>query len=147
MDESTFTPNQFHGYSQMQGLKEQFMIRAPGHGVQLYLPGKQGERGLHFGTLALTLYQQLDLLGRRCLYEVADVLGVPHSQVDRVLDPLNKREPDIRVAESAIGANCTTGFVYDNYISSSILDVFHYFNTFAKQDASDERFHNNHAYV
>ncbi len=26
MDDSTFTPNQFHGYSRIEGLKEQFMV-------------------------------------------------------------------------------------------------------------------------
>ncbi len=41
-----------------------FQVRAPGHGVELYLPGCYGSSP-HFGLHALTLYEQLDQICRK----------------------------------------------------------------------------------
>ena len=148
MDDSTFTPNQFHGYSQMQGLKEQLMIRAPGVDTDLYLPAVVGEN-LHFAALAMRLYEQLDQLGRAHLHGVADQLALRRSAVDRVLDPVNVVGAAPHTKDSAeLGSRIATDYVHPGFISTSILDVFHYFNNFRSDQADkDDQFHNNHAYA
>jgi len=75
--------------------------------------------------------------------------------VDKVLDPVMKRG-DIPTRE---GNTTATPYIPKGYISSSILDNFHYYNKFDKADKYDnkknedspvpkgelDRFHNNHA--
>lgn len=147
MDDSRFTPNQYHGYSQMLGLKEQFMIRAAGRNTDLYLPAQVGP-DRNFADLSLRLYEMLDQLGRRHLHAVSQQLGLRASAVDRVLDPVNKRSIDPLLEDSDLGAKCATDYMFPGFISTSILDVFHYFNNFRSEEADkDDQFHNNHAYV
>jgi len=149
MDNSKWTPNQFHGYSRMEGLKEQYMIRAMGKGISLPLPATynyEGKQTDHFGQYALALYEHLDQLCRDVLYKVADAEDIDHSKVDKIIDPVsyNKRS-ETGSANISNPDACYTDYVYPGYISTSLLDVFHYHNYFDDRDQSEERFINNHS--
>jgi len=143
MDNSKYTPNQFHGYSRMEGLKEQYMIRSSGKGANLILPGSY-HGSPHFGETALRLYQHLDNTCRKALYCVAERLVIPYANVDRIIDEVDQHDGLVTVHPSKDGDICYTTYTHPGYISSSLLDVFHYGNTFAKEDRSFEKFKNNH---
>jgi len=132
-------------------LKEQYMIRAGGHGTTLPLPGrypipgKVGQWSAHFGESSLKLYQYLDQTCRQSLYKVADVLALPHQNVDKLLDPVSK-DVNISIQEKEKGIYiCSTSYMHPGYVSSSMLDVFRYGNTFSTEDKSDQKFKNNHS--
>jgi len=162
---STFSPNQFHGYSQIQGLKEQFMIRHGGHGSQLAFPASfpidpekkldpffWDKKTTHFGQSALRLYALLDHICRSVLYEVASDLRMSRSSVEKINDPLeipvSKALEVPAVHTDSTSPNgidvCSSDYLHEGYISSSILDVFHYFNRFRSHPQSKSKFKNNH---
>ena len=41
-------------------------------------------------------------------------------------------------------SKCWTSYVLPGYISSSLLDMFHYYNKFDREDGSNEKYKNNH---
>jgi len=152
----TFSPNQFHGFSVVSGLKEQFMMRAGGRGTTLTFPSSYDDTGYDMGIEGMKLYQQLDQLCRAATEEATKRLGVPPSQLVKILDPVYNNKSG---TSQRNGDFCYTDFMFPGYISSSILDNFHYFNHTSK-DSSDEnenenenetkekhedRFFNNHA--
>jgi len=142
-----FSPNQFHGFSVMSGLKEQFMMRLCGENMALPTPGQYKQKDgktKDLGIVGMKLYEQLDLTCRGLAHEVVSKLSLPKENVDKVLDPINVKggEPT-RDPEDA--NKCYSKFVPPNYISSSIMDNFHYFNSFSEEEDAHERFHNNHA--
>eukprot|EP01119_Soliformovum_irregulare_P000448 TRINITY_DN10309_c0_g1_i2.p1 TRINITY_DN10309_c0_g1~~TRINITY_DN10309_c0_g1_i2.p1 ORF type:complete len:241 (+),score=57.61 TRINITY_DN10309_c0_g1_i2:36-758(+) len=148
-DSTKWSPNQFHGYSKMEGLKEQYMIRLTGKGSDLCLPGSYNGNP-HFGKTAILLYEHLDLICRDCLSQVAFDLGIRQEEIDRIIDPIFKDNtqdgPDHIKADEVephmyrVGSN----YAYPEYVSTSLLDVFHYFNSFTKADGSFDKFTNNH---
>jgi len=146
-----FSPNQFHGFSVVSGLKEQFMMRICGKESKIITPSYY--ENIDFGITGMNLYQQLDQLCRNEEYKVMDSLGLDKLLVDKILDPINKiGNLTVRNENDKV---CTTDYVLPQYISSSIMDNFHYFNSFDKQKnepqigdtkvRKEEQFHNNHA--
>eukprot|EP01112_Ceratiomyxa_fruticulosa_P015827 TRINITY_DN470_c0_g1_i4.p1 TRINITY_DN470_c0_g1~~TRINITY_DN470_c0_g1_i4.p1 ORF type:complete len:413 (+),score=81.41 TRINITY_DN470_c0_g1_i4:1941-3179(+) len=165
-DDTPHSPNQFHGYSRMEGLKEQFMIRAGGKNTTLPLPNSYFNSAFsvdspHFGKTALRYYEELDQLCRRALYSAVDHLNMGeegYKKLEKILDPVPSIEmkypfvdtwkrdtSDIEVVTDPVkGDICTTSYVYPGYISTSLLDVFCYQNTFNKSDGSHKKYKNNH---
>jgi len=165
-DNSKYSPNQFHGYSRMQGLKEQYMIRAPGLNAHLYFPGSypiNNTQSPHFGFTSLVLYEQLDQTCRYCLYEVSKHLNIDSARVNHILDPLYRvhekidlkndkyvnfesyRNTQVTTQVNVDGiAECTTNYMIPSYVSSSLLDVFRYGNKFEEDHEADNKFKNNH---
>lgn len=124
------SPNQFHGFSVVQGLKEQFMCRALGAGMEgvVETPALIAKNGF-------ALFERLDDICRQLCEQAMQIMGgVDSSRVEEILDPFGDDGE----------------FLPPGYISSSILDCFHYFNNsgdgeFANKKDLDEHFHNNHA--
>jgi len=155
-DDSTYSPNQYHGYSRMEGLKEQYMIRLCGEGAKLLLPGSYptpsdpSRQSPHFGEHALALYEQLDQTCRQHLKKVCDKLSLPHSAGDKLLDPVNivHSSPLSSVTSKLVAGSsayhCSTHYAFPSYVGSCLLDVFHYDNTFKHEDGSHGKFKNNH---
>jgi len=121
-DEASFSPNQFHGYSEVADLKTQFMMRIMGTELEgselgpLLFPDEFKE----FGGKAFEVY---DAICRRLEAEVSRSLGESEENLfEAILDPVNE-----------------TNQLPPNYISSSILDNFHYLGGDHKN-----RFVNNH---
>jgi len=139
----TFSPNQFHGFSVVTGLKEQFMMRVSGRENNLFTPGN--ENGIDLGVTGMNLYQELDQMCRRYEYEVMKNLGLDSHLVDKILDPVFK--VDTGASREGDSLVCCSDYVLPNYISSSIMDNFHYFNSIhtTTKVEDKEQFHNNHA--
>lgn len=133
-DPGTYSPNQFHGYSRMHGLKEQFMLRAFGRGADADISTPQ-----LLARQGFALYAQLDNLCRELCADAVTLLGLDEDVVAAVLDPEGPGDE----------------LLPPGYISSSIMDCFHYFprninndnnsNNTDTIDDLDERYHNNHA--
>jgi len=146
-----YSPNQFHGFSVVAGLKEQFMMRSCGSRTKLITPSIY-DGNIDFGVVGMNLYEKLDLLCRNWEYQVMDCLGLERSQVDKILDPLYKVGNSAH-REHSNSDTCTSDYVLPEYISSSIMDNFHYFNAIHNDKAEvqkpgtrkEEQFHNNHA--
>ncbi|XP_062514336.1 uncharacterized protein LOC134189953 [Corticium candelabrum] len=149
-DDLLYSPNQYHGYSKMKGLKEQFMVRACGHGMPLLFPGSyptgvetDSVRSPHFGCASLKLYSLLDLLCRSVLEQVCDANHIPRKKGEDILDPLSSNHDRLETTV-ADDSKCWTSYVLPGYISSSLLDMFHYYNKFDREDGSNEKYKNNH---
>eukprot|EP01118_Nematostelium_gracile_P003016 TRINITY_DN1345_c0_g1_i1.p2 TRINITY_DN1345_c0_g1~~TRINITY_DN1345_c0_g1_i1.p2 ORF type:complete len:347 (-),score=93.09 TRINITY_DN1345_c0_g1_i1:100-1140(-) len=142
-DKSSFSPNQFHGFSVVAGLKEQFMLRACGEGTNITTPAeyKIGEQTADMGTIGMQLYEELDLICRKYEREVLKKLGLDENAADKILDPIYKKGGNTTRGENDI---CHTDYVLPGFISSSMMDNFHYKHTSQPKD-QDEKFHNNHA--
>eukprot|EP01117_Protostelium_nocturnum_P006975 TRINITY_DN2502_c0_g1_i3.p1 TRINITY_DN2502_c0_g1~~TRINITY_DN2502_c0_g1_i3.p1 ORF type:complete len:270 (-),score=94.90 TRINITY_DN2502_c0_g1_i3:55-864(-) len=153
-----FTPNQYHGYSRLEGLKEQFMIRGCGKGSQLMFPGSyryKEENSPHFGREGLTLFEQLDQVCRETLHAVCKDNSLPNKNADALVDILphnqttagkvpSKSQIDCKqIAEGVLV--CGSSYFHPGFVSSSLLDVFHYSNTFNVHDDSHVKFKNNHS--
>eukprot|EP00117_Sycon_ciliatum_P017059 scpid78356/ scgid16223/ len=87
------SPNEYHGFARVEGLKEQFMIRIGGDGTDLLYPGAYpdpdtGDASPDFGVSSVALYQTLDQLCRDHLRQVAGQLAVDESKLDSILDPV-----------------------------------------------------------
>jgi isopenicillin N synthase-like dioxygenase len=148
-DDTKYSPNQYHGYSKMKGLKEQFMVRACGDDMPLLFPGTYNLKGCpdadmcpHFGSASLQLYHLLDSLCRSVLEQVCDAQHIPRKKAMELLDPVpsDHSRPEITISES----ECWTSYVIPGYISTSLLDMFHYYNKFDREDGSHEKYKNNH---
>jgi len=129
----------------MQGLKEQYMMRICGKGSTLVTPGEyllHDGSAVDLGVCGMKLHEQLDQLCRITAKQVTDQLGV--KSADRLLDDVNEIGKKVERDESNLMV-CYSDYVIPGFISSSIMDNFHYFNSFNKEDHSDERFYNNHS--
>jgi len=147
-DKASYSPNQYHGFSVVEGLKEQFMMRIGGGNCpELEIPED-------LGNIGAQLYENLDQICRNLAYKTMEELKLSPTLVDKVLDPVMKRG----VIPTREGNTTATPYIPKGYISSSILDNFHYYNKFDKTDSYDnkqienspakgepDRFHNNHA--
>jgi len=134
------------------------MMRACGSGCGIITPSIYLDQNLEidFGIVGLNLYQGLDQLCRNAEYEVMNSLSLDPSLVDSILDPIYKKG-NVSSRDSKDSLVCTTDYMIPNYISSSIMDNFHYFNTFdkkveeeeqptnSKHLRKEEQFFNNHA--
>jgi len=99
------------------------------------------------GKTGMKLYEQLDQICRRTAHEAVKKLGIPAKKVDYLLDPVHhigkpvERDPDHPDV-------CYSTYVPDGFVSSSIMDNFHYYNAFEKpvvKEEGGERFYNNHS--
>jgi len=137
-DPALGSPNQCHGYSRVSTLKEQFMMRCIGTQID----DGYSFPSASFGRFGMQIYQILDLKSRALAKETLAMMGKCPKSVDDVLDPIHEIHPNLRdnIVESENGV--FSKFVADGYISSSIMDNFHYF---PPSQAKHERFHNNHS--
>lgn len=88
----------------------------------------------------MALYEKMELFLRNIEYEVVDRLSISKDAVDRILDPICEvDQPVFRDKDDS--AVCCSKFVPKNYISSSIMDCFHYFEPNRQKSV---RFVNNH---
>lgn len=143
------SPNQYHGYSMVAGLKDQYMMRCGGSGCSLGFPLTAPDMGL----AGLALFEKLDTLCRENEVAVCKELGIDHEVVSKILDPVYVSGEKPERSDSMV---CVSNYVPPGYISSSIMDNFHYFNSAfdgnSKEEVKteqgirkEERFHNNHA--
>ena len=129
MIERHISPNQYHGYSAVHGLKEQFMMRCCGAGAELTSPGLMGDTKIDLGVTGMKLYEELDQLCRRTTRSVLQHLGLPTTRLDDILDPVYKlSSQSVRTPNNP--QCCTSDYLPPGFISSSIMDNFHYFNKF-----------------
>ena len=143
-EEALNSPNQCHGYSKVSNLKEQFMMRCIGKNTQFVDDDKdqyifpEGS----FGKYGQQIYQSLDLKSRELAKETMRKLGKLPKSVDDVLDPINEIHPNINDNIIQDGKHTFSTFMPNEYISSSIMDNFHYF---PPSHEKHEKFYNNHA--
>mmetsp|Transcript_798 Transcript_798/g.1199 ORF Transcript_798/g.1199 Transcript_798/m.1199 type:complete len:395 (+) Transcript_798:36-1220(+) len=128
------SPNQYHGFSKVGGLKEQFMFRVGNQCQELKVPKLMGER-------TAVLYEHMDQLCRALAVQtLTDGLHDPslesiaQKSVDGLLDPVFKRDIDPKFDSES--ESVTSQYVPPGYVSSSILDCFHYQKEF--REASEE---------
>lgn len=114
-DSEANSPNQYHGYSEVSELKSQFMMRLGGG---LPLPRFMEQSGP-------SLFQELDVLCRTAANGAAKALGLPRHAVEELLDPCPLPSED--------------------FVSSSILDNFHYQQLLPAAAAAERRYFNNHS--
>jgi hypothetical protein len=139
------------------------MMRSCGRDTKLISPSiydkSNGDKTADFGITGMNLYEELDLLCRNEEHKVCDALKIDRSTVDKILDVINKKgQTSSRPTDSSL--ECFTDFMLPGYISSSIMDNFHYFNHASfgdnekkliedtKQNKAirkEEQFFNNHA--
>mmetsp|Transcript_60140 Transcript_60140/g.95497 ORF Transcript_60140/g.95497 Transcript_60140/m.95497 type:complete len:416 (-) Transcript_60140:59-1306(-) len=142
------SPNQCHGYSQVSNLKEQFMMRCIGvneqndadNNKESYIFPDCGDG--NFGKYGMQIYQALDLKSRELAQQTMLKIGKSGEVVADILDPINEINDNIDDNIVQNGQYSYSSFMPNNYISSSIMDNFHYF---PPSHAKHERFYNNHA--
>eukprot|EP00026_Physarum_polycephalum_P003733 Phypoly_transcript_03747.p1 GENE.Phypoly_transcript_03747~~Phypoly_transcript_03747.p1 ORF type:complete len:611 (+),score=151.66 Phypoly_transcript_03747:440-2272(+) len=150
-DTNAHSPNQFHGFSVVDGLKEQFMMRLCGPGTLLTTPGSYHTGNYSstedMGRVGMKLYEYLDQICRKVAHDAVKKLGIAPSKVDILLDPVHQIGKPVE-RDAAHPDVCFSHYVPDGFVSSSIMDNFHYYNTFdkpAQQENGGERFYNNHS--
>ena len=132
------SPNQCHGYSQVSNLKEQFMMRCIGkissdqENDFKYTFPDCGDG--NFGKYGMQIYQLLDLKARQLAKQCMVKIGKSPKCVDDILDPININTDN--------DSNSHSLFMPNGYISSSIMDNFHYYPA---NDDKHKKFYNNHA--
>eukprot|EP01084_Bolivina_argentea_P191911 329568_1 len=138
------SPNQCHGYSQVSNLKEQFMMRCIGNITEkhknAYIFPDCGDG--NFGKYGMQIYQVLDLKSRQLAKNTMIKLGKLGKYVDDLLDPINKINNDIDKNILQNDKHTFSTFMPNEYISSSIMDNFHYY---APSHDKHKKFYNNHA--
>lgn len=137
----------------MDGLKEQFMMRCCGVGTNLESPGST-DGNLDLGVLGMQLYEKLDQTCRQHTAKVVERLGLLLPQHVKILDPVYMTDKKV-VRSSTDPSVCVSEYVLPHFISSSIMDNFHYYNSFHKEqkeraeetisETKNKRFYNNHA--
>jgi hypothetical protein len=110
-------------YSHVENLKEYFQLRAAGRGFEgLRFPSSA------FAEASLQVYQDLDSMCRSTLLDILKHLNIPQGEMDKMLDPLALTDQDaLKVDFTEDSTVCN--LVPDGYVSSSNLDLFHYFNS------------------
>ena len=141
------SPNQCHGYSQVSNLKEQFMMRCIGNIINetnknSYTFPDCGDG--NFGKYGMQIYQALDLKSRQLAQNTMIKMGKSPKCVQDILDPIYKTNNDNNIDENIIknGKNSYSSFMPNGYISSSIMDNFHYY---PPSHEKHEKFYNNHS--
>eukprot|EP01121_Diplochlamys_sp_Union-15-3_P007990 TRINITY_DN2083_c0_g1_i2.p1 TRINITY_DN2083_c0_g1~~TRINITY_DN2083_c0_g1_i2.p1 ORF type:complete len:285 (-),score=41.65 TRINITY_DN2083_c0_g1_i2:78-932(-) len=124
------------------------MMRCIGSDVPLESPGN-GDK-IDLGVVGMKLYSMLDQLCREHTLKVIKRLGIPEKQLSYILDPVYNKESEVHRSQND-SSICYSDYVPPGFVSSSIMDNFHYFNSaFHKVDEQKdpnvpERFYNNHA--
>lgn len=122
-EQSANSPNQYHGYSQVDGLKSQFMMRLGGK-MDVRTPDSDLHLPMEFRDSGPKLFKALDQICRQVTEQA--LLEIQSSTcLSKLLDPLD-----------------SAGDLLGGYISSSLLDSFCYHNS---PDCNHERYINNHA--
>lgn len=137
------SPNQYHGFSVVGGLKEQFMLRAAGINSDLKTPGTMKKSNIHFAKTAQKLYELCD---QTCRYHIGNVLNenkISKKNLDKILDPIFEIDSEIQFNETK--EQVYSNYLPEGYISSSIMDNFHYFNQFQNNSDLEKAFYNNHS--
>ena len=140
-NESNKSPNSLHGYSLVQNTKEQFMIRyinsastetlktlkTPNNGFINISDSEEKEEKKakcdDFGVLGLLLFEKLDILSRNIMKDVLHLYNKQESILNEILDPINIINGNI----SRNKDHCFGEYTLNGYISSSVLDCYHYF--------------------
>jgi hypothetical protein len=141
-DPAKHTPNQYHGFSVVAGLKEQFMMRIGGRDSKIPFPTIGGD----FGVEGTSLYIALDQLCRQLARGVLENLTLSTNTLEKILDPVGFPEAwkAVRCSEGV-----STGYLPPGYVSSSIMDNFHYHGWQSEpggvQEKQHKRFVNNHS--
>jgi hypothetical protein len=144
------------GYSVVEGLKEQLMLRLGGADTarEMLVPlgastdnddegdadDEQGSRDL--GILAAHYYAMADGLCRDVACDAVE-LYMKHSKrsVDEILDP-EPLDGEYRPARVVAGVEC--GGLPRGYVTSSLLDCFHYYGGDALDGARHDSNHEAH---
>ena len=97
-----------------------------------------------FGKYGMQIYQSLDLRCRALAKQVMAALGKSEICVDDILDPIHTINDSIdeNIAIAQNGKHISSLFMPFGYVSSSIMDNFHYF---APSHEKHEKFYNNHS--
>merc|ERR1712228_785078 len=140
---------QFEEASKVSNLKEQFMMRCIGKSTELIntvkdqyiFPDCGDNKGL-FGKYGQQIYQTLDLKSRELAKETMIKLGKLAKSVDDILDPINEIHDNIEDNIIQNGQYTFSSYMPNEYISSSIMDNFHYF---APSHEKHSKFYHNHA--
>lgn len=141
-DKAAHSPNQYHGYSEVANLKTQFMMRLQGHGGSLLMPQELQGAGP-------PLFQDMDALCRDLEGKVLAAKGMDKRVLSHILDPTPK-SPVEAICVSDGNVVCSS-YLPDGFVSSSIMDNFHYCGEAAspleenKDQEHAERFVNNHS--
>eukprot|EP00485_Elphidium_margaritaceum_P000809 CAMPEP_0202690272 /NCGR_PEP_ID=MMETSP1385-20130828/5300_1 /ASSEMBLY_ACC=CAM_ASM_000861 /TAXON_ID=933848 /ORGANISM="Elphidium margaritaceum" /LENGTH=403 /DNA_ID=CAMNT_0049345509 /DNA_START=35 /DNA_END=1243 /DNA_ORIENTATION=+ len=150
---SNNSPNQCHGYSKVSTLKEQFMMRCIGRNTQSNAADNYKDAFTfpvcgdgNFGKYGMQIYQALDLKCRQFAKEAMAIMCKSEKVVDDILDPVNEVRTDMdeNACDNVVqnGRYAYSSFMPNDYISSSIMDNFHYYSA---SHEKHERFFNNHA--
>jgi len=141
-DPAKHTPNQYHGFSVVAGLKEQFMMRIGGKDSKIPFPTIGGD----FGVEGTSLYIALDQLCRQLARGVLEKLTDSTEPLEKILDPVGFPETWQAARSSEY---VSTGYLPQGYVSSSIMDNFHYHGWQTEpggvQEKQHKRFVNNHS--
>lgn len=130
-DDNNRSPNSLFGFSLVKDVKEQFMIRSAAK-QQLKTPGndfitdhRDDSTNSHrdFGVLGLVLFEKLDVLCRSMMGDILNLFNKPQRIMNDILDPINKIDGTV----TRDGDQCHAEYMLDGYISSSVLDCYHYF--------------------
>jgi hypothetical protein len=122
------------------------MMRVGGRGTEKQIPTPEA-----LGTWGAQFYVRMDDICRRLARDVATKVDVRPSVVDQILDPvLEQTAPGKNVTVERVGdAVACPNYFPPGYISSSILDSFHYFGVekkSANEELHDDQRHiNNHS--
>eukprot|EP01084_Bolivina_argentea_P081608 147768_1 len=139
-DENIKSPNSLHGYSLVQNTKEQFLLRyinsTSNQSLQeLKTPNnnfnndeKDDSNPNDFGVLAMLLFEQSDILCRNIMKDVLNTFNKPESILNNILDPINKINGNILRNKTNDHEHCFGEYTLNGYISTSILDCYHYFS-------------------
>merc|ERR1719233_215452 len=95
-----------------------------------------------FGRFGMRIYQILDLQSRALAKNTMAMMGKCTKSVDDILDPMHDIDSNVEDYIVESGDSVFSRFMPDGYISSSIMDNFHYF---PPSQAKHERFYNNHS--
>lgn len=109
-------------YSHVASLKEYFQVRASGSGIDgIAFPSKE------FAEAVLQVYGDFDEIGRKVFPLLLARTDVPQSDISKMIDPRPESSMGKIIVEYS-DSSTTSNLVPTNYISSSNVDLFHYYN-------------------
>jgi hypothetical protein len=153
-DQSTSSPNQFHGFSQVGGLKQQFLMRVGGAETAADIPtpaaATNSSSSIDFGVVATRLYARLDDVCRHLARAACENMDARGELIDVILDPQLQHPTSTKPIDCVrVGGGVEArSYLPKGYISSSILDSLHYYKNDAPvtAEATHSDVHvNNHA--
>ena len=150
-NENNKSPNSLHGYSLVKNTKQQFMIRyinstsnqklkqmkTPNNAFnddQKDNNSNNNNNNDDFGVLGLLLFEKLDVLSRNIMNDVLTLYNKQESILNDILDPINISNGNI----SRDKQHCFGEYTLNGYISSSVLDCYHYFGITQNNNNKDK---------